>query len=208
MVFEQIRLGQGANFAYLFADREDGTGFAVDPAFELEPLLRQLAAHRVTLARIVLTHHHSDHVNRAEELRVRTGAAIYAHEATGRLLKGRPALDGTLADGEVFTVGAGLEAHVLVTPGHAPGGLCLVVADRWLVTGDALFVGDCGRTDLAGGDTRQLFESLQRLKRLPGHLLVCPGHDYGPAPTRPLAEELRLNPALLAPNVEAFAVLP
>ena len=208
MVYEQIRAGHGANLAYLFADRDGGEGLAVDPAFDLEPWFERIAFHRLRLTRIVLTHHHHDHVNQAGALRDRTGAAILAHEATGRLLRGRPALDGTLGDGDHFRLGPDLEVRALATPGHAPGGLCLAVADRWLVTGDTLFVGDCGRTDLSGGSVRELFESLQRLKSLPGHLLVCPGHDYGPAPSRPLAEEIRLNPALRTVSVDELAALP
>jgi len=83
-----------------------------------------------------------------------------------------------------------------------------VVNDMYLVTADTLFIGDCGRADLPGSDPAALFASLQRLKSLPDHLIVCPGHNYGPTPTRSLGEEKRANRTLLAANLEEFYKLP
>jgi glyoxylase-like metal-dependent hydrolase (beta-lactamase superfamily II) len=76
------------------------------------------------------------------------------------------------------------------------------------VTGDTLFIGNCGRTDLPGGDARALYDSLQRLKRLPDALLVLPGHDYGEVPSRSLGEEKARNPTLRAASFEEFQAIP
>lgn len=207
MLFEQIQVGGMGNFAYLFADQEGGEGCLVDPAHDAGKLLEQIKKHRLNLTRILLTHHHYDHLNAAMGVKARTGARLLAHEETARMATGSVSLDAHLTDGDSFAVGAET-VHVLHTPGHAPGGLCFVVGGTWLITGDTLFVGNCGRTDLPGGDPRTLFESLQRLKQLPDALQVCSGHDYGPAPMRSLGEEKKLNPVLRATTFAEFEAVP
>lgn len=207
MLFEQIPVGGMGNFAYLCADREGGEAFLVDPAHEAEKLLARVKDLRLNVTRILLTHHHFDHINAAMAVKARTGATLLAHLETGRLAAGSVTLDGHLADGDSFTLGEE-NVHALHTPGHAPGSLCFVVGGRWLITGDTLFVGNCGRTDLPGGDPRTLFDSLQRLKTLPDTLVICSGHDYGSAPTRTLGEEKRLNPVLKASTFAEFEAIP
>ncbi len=207
MVMEQLRLGPGANFVYVFGTGEGGEGFVVDPGAEPDRILTCVKAHRLDITRIILTHHHHDHVGAAATLKARTGAKILAHAATRPYLRGEISLDGTLADGEGFAFGDH-EVRVIHTPGHTPGGICLVVADRWLVTGDTLFIGNCGRTDLPGGDAHALYNSLQSLKRLPDHLVILPGHDYGDAPSRTLGEEKSRNPTLRAATFGEFQAIP
>lgn len=210
MVFEQIAQGRTRNFTYLFANRPGGGGFAVDPGPDSVPdrLLETVRNLKVKVDAVVLTHHHADHVAGATALAAATGAAVLAHAETARLLSGRVRVDRFLADGETLRWENGLTAEVLATPGHAPGSVCLVVSGNWLVTGDTLFIGDCGRIDLPGGDAAALFRSLQRLKALPDNLEVCPGHDYGPVPRRLLGDEKRLNPTLRAVDLAAFSEIP
>ena len=208
MLLERVTVGEMGNHAYVIGSRESGEGIIVDPAFEAEKILAVAKRLGLDITRIILTHHHFDHVNAAAAVKARTGAKVLAHAETGRLLKGDASLDGTLADGDRLELASGSVVRVLHTPGHAPGSICLVVGDRWLVTGDTLFIGNCGRTDLPGGNPRALFESLRRLRELPDALLVMPGHDYGPVPSRTLGEEKRLNPAMNAPSFEVFDALP
>lgn len=210
MVFQQIAQGRTRNFAYLFASRPASSGFVVDPGPDPVPdrLLETIRDLRVDVTSIILTHHHTDHVTGTTALAAATGAAVHAHAETTRLLSGRVRVDRLLADGGSLRWDEGLTAAVLSTPGHAPGSICLVVNDTWLVTGDTLFIGDCGRTDLPGGDAAALFRNLQRLKALPDHLAVCPGHDYGPVPIRRLGEEKEHNPALRAADLAAFNAIP
>lgn len=207
MILEPVKVGGMGNHAYVIGACEGGEGIIVDPSFEAEKILAVAKRLKLDITRILLTHHHFDHVNAAATVKARTGAKILAHAETGRLLNGDASLDGTVDDGELIKLGEGT-VRIIHTPGHAPGGICLVVGDRWLVTGDTLFIGNCGRTDLPGGNPRKLFESLQRLRALPDALMVMPGHDYGPAPTRSLGEEKRLNPALATETFEAFDALP
>jgi glyoxylase-like metal-dependent hydrolase (beta-lactamase superfamily II) len=100
-------------------------------------------------------------------------------------------VDGHLTDGERIRVGD-LALEVIHTPGHTPGGVCLY-ADGNLFTGDTLFVGDSGRTDLPGGDRPTLGASIRRLMTLPEDTVVWPGHDYGPTPSSTLGWEKRHN---------------
>lgn len=208
MIFDQLSVGSMSNFCYLVGDDESHEGFIVDPAFDGEKIVGRAKALKLDITRIILTHHHFDHVNAAKAVKARTGASIMAHPGCEEFLRGEVRLDGTLSDGQGFSCGKDCLVKVFHTPGHAPGGICLLVSDKWLITGDTLFVGNCGRTDLEGGDARELFASLGRLKRLPDGLIVCPGHDYGRSPTATLGEEKRLNPALAAGTFEEFLKVP
>lgn len=204
MIFEQMVVGNMANFSYIFADETTREGLLVDPAFDHEKLCRFLKENSINLTHIVLTHHHFDHVNAAEAVKARTGAEIFCHSETVPLLHGSAAYDRLLNDGDTFRIGSE-SIRIIHTPGHAPGSICLVVAEKWLITGDTLFIGDCGRSDLPGGDFKILYKSLQKLKSLPDHLIVCSGHNYGPARLRTLGEEKELNPVLTAKSLEDFA---
>jgi hydroxyacylglutathione hydrolase len=157
------------------------------------------------IGRIVATHGHVDHVFGADELARRTGAPFHIHagdEPFLRALPGQaaglgfgaaraPAVAGWLADGDVLAVG-GHEARVLHTPGHSPGGVSIwFPGDRLLFTGDTLFTGSVGRTDLPGGDGATLIRSIrEKLFPLGDDVRFFPGH--GPGGT--LGEERVRNP--------------
>ncbi len=208
MIFVQISVGKTQNYSYLFADPVSHEGLVIDPAFDHESILATIRDYGVNLTKIILTHHHFDHINATSQIKSHTGAEVICHRETGPLLHGGASYDRLVDDGFSFKIGDSIKAVCLHTPGHAPGSLCVVINDQWLVSGDTLFVGDCGRADLPGSDPAALFASLQRLKTLPDHLLVCPGHNYGPASTRTLGEEKRSNPTLLVRNLEEFYKLP
>jgi len=208
MIFRQISVGMMQNFAYLFGDKEGGEGFVVDPAFENDKILAATKEHRLNITRIVLTHHHFDHVDGAKSIKARTGAKIIAHPETASLLKGNATIDAPIKDDEGFECGTECRVRILHTPGHAPGAICLLVGEKWLVTGDTLFIGNCGRTDLEGGNPKALFESLAKIKRLPDDLIICPGHNYGTATSRTLGEEKKSNPTLSAKTYQEFLAIP
>jgi glyoxylase-like metal-dependent hydrolase (beta-lactamase superfamily II) len=110
------------------------------------------------------------------------------------------AVDG----GNILLGNCGVRA--LETRGHTVGGTCYL-ADGYVVTGDVLFVGGCGRTDFAGGDTAEMWQSLQRLMRLPEETRVYPGHNYGDTPTSTIGHETRNNPYLRCATFEEFRAL-
>lgn len=184
------------NFAYVFG--RDGKAGVVDPGFEsakLEDVVREMG---LRVESILVTHGHSDHVQEVAPLRSRTGARVVAHPASPT----RP--DLAMGNDETATI-AGARVRAIHTPGHEPSAVCYVVDDHWLVTGDTLFIGECGRADLPGSDPGALWDSLlNRLAKLPGDLVVCPGHDYGPTPTDTLANQVATNYTLAPRTREEF----
>jgi len=208
MFLEALRVGTIGNFCYLIGDEDGGNGVVIDPAFDPDRIMSCLKTHRLNVTQIILTHHHFDHIDAAAAIKARTGAAILAHKACEPFLRGSVRIDVPAVDGAEAAWQGNGRIEILHTPGHSPGGICLIVADTWLITGDTLFIGNCGRTDLEGGDAKVLYKSLGRLKRLSDKLIVCPGHDYGSAPSRTLGEEKRLNPALSAVTFEEFLAVP
>lgn len=208
MILEQLRVGGMGNFCYLGKSEETGEGFVVDPGCDVEVILRKSKEMGLNVTHILLTHHHYDHVDGAMLLKAKTGAKILGHTANDQLLKGTIVMDGFLEDGQKLSFGKNEIVEVVFTPGHTPGGICLIAVETWLITGDTLFIGNCGRTDLPGSSPRQLFESLQKIKKLADHLIVFSGHDYGPRPFRTLGEEKQQNPTLRASSFKEFEAIP
>lgn len=194
--FEQVKAGPMENFLYLFG--AGGKCAIVDPGFEAERLVRAARERGMEVTHVVVTHAHYDHVQELPRVRELTGAKVVAHPASPV----NP--DVPVGDGEEVDV-AGVRVKALYTPGHEPTAVTFVVADRWLLTGDTLFIDECGRTDLPGSDPAAMWDSLlNRLARLPGDLVVAPGHDYGPTPTDTLARQLESNYTLRPRSREEF----
>jgi hydroxyacylglutathione hydrolase len=205
LVVRSAVVGPFAMNAWLAACSETGEAVLIDPGAELPRLLalREPGGWRIT--RLFLTHGHIDHVGAAAEAREATGAPLTLHaddepwlarlpqsaELFGLGEVRIPALDGHHADGEAVRVGR-LEARVLHTPGHSAGSTCLwFPTERVVFTGDTLFAGSVGRTDLPGGDFEALERSIrEKLLTLGDDVKFLPGH--GPGGT--VGEERRSNP--------------
>ncbi len=187
--------------------QEPSAAWVIDPGADPKQILDCLARHGLTVGVIVLTHGHIDHVSALDGLLARHPAPVYLHAADAAWafssrnrfppylhVPAKPAdLHADLTDGQKLACG-GLEALILLTPGHSPGCLCLHFEQaKRLFTGDTLFAGSVGRTDLSGGDARAQRRSLIHLLSLPDDLQIVAGH--GPATT--LAEERRSNPYLV-----------
>ncbi len=157
---------------------EDGSCAVIDPGAVGRQITEQLAVMRLTPQCVLLTHGHFDHVGAVAHLQEQVpGLPVYVHQAdtkmTDHLSKG---LQWTDHYKESDKVQAGtLEFHVLSTPGHTPGSVCLQIGNV-IFTGDTLFAGSCGRTDFPGGSWGQMMESLRRLAGLENNLKVYPGH--------------------------------
>lgn len=198
----QLAVGPMQNFTYVISDTTTGVAAVVDPGWEAERIVQ--ACHEVgcRLSAILLTHTHWDHIGAIEELCATTPLPIYVHTAE---LDGVPKVGSpihTTNDGSHITVG-GLDVHCLHTPGHSPGGQCLLL-DTVCFSGDTLFINACGRVDLDGSDPDAMWQSLQRLAALPPATTVYPGHDYGPTPTSTIGEQLQTNPYLRAKAKDEF----
>ena len=194
---------------YLVACRDTGEALLIDPGGPSPELAAKLRHHGWRLRWIVNTHGHADHIAGNEEWAATTGARIVIHRLDWEFFRtpamqaeamaeGFPPLtraDVLVEDGQRLPLGTG-EALVLHTPGHSPGGICLSFPGH-LFTGDTLFVGAAGRTDLPGASLTQLISSLEeKIMPLPDETCIWPGHDYGETPTSTLGEEKVNNPYL------------
>ena len=164
----------------------------VDPGYEPETILAFLQENKLTADAILLTHGHFDHVGGVRRLTADLECPVYIHESDLSL---PPLLTaGTLyytdlyAEGDTLSL-AGLSIRVLHTPGHTPGSVCLL-CDDMMLSGDTLFAGSCGRTDLPGGSWTTIAQSLKRLAKLEGNYRVFPGH----AEPTTLDAEKKYNP--------------
>jgi len=201
----QIEVGLLQNFCEILYCPETRAAAIVDPAWEVDVLLREASKLDLKVELALITHTHNDHIEGVDELVDKTGAMVVvnAREAQAVHAGGRALFDAR--DGRDIAIGRrGVRA--LETRGHTVGGTCYL-ADGYVVTGDVLFVGGCGRTDFQGGDTAAMWQSLQRLMRLPEETRVYPGHNYGETATSTIGHETRTNPYLRCATFEEFRAL-
>ncbi len=185
-----------ANFVYILEEPSSSEALVVDSGWEIQPVLKTAERENVKIRYVVATHGHFDHTMTLEELAVKCGAEVLAHDSSSL------ECDRRLGDGDEISLGEE-RVRVIHTPGHTEDSICLNDGKN-LFTGDTLFIGSWGRTDLPGGSTPKLFKSLRTIKKLPRKTVVYPGHDYGPVTHRTLGEELRKNPALKARDLATF----
>lgn len=188
MIIKQLSVGQMDNFCYLVGCPRTRKAIVIDPGADPEFIRSQAEAEGLKIETIFNTHGHGDHTAAGPALKALTGARILMHESDA--VDPLP-VDERICGDQDLHVGD-IVFRVLHTPGHTPGGLCLY-GNGQLFTGDTLFVGDSGRTDLPGGHRPTLAASLRRLMSLPEETVVWPGHDYGPTPSSTIGWEKRHN---------------
>ena len=177
------------NFSYVIGCPSTGAGAVIDPAGDAELLLRAARDAGVTIRNIFNTHNHHDHTEGNDEVRAATGAKVLMHALDAGNYRG--VVDIVIGHDDTFSLGDVI-ISIIHTPGHTPGGICFC-SEGNLFTGDTLFVGDSGRTDLPGSHRPTLGASIRRLMALPEDTVVWPGHDYGPTPSSTLQWEKRNN---------------
>lgn len=183
MKVKMMQVGPIGTNCYILEDETANKAAVIDPGDEAERILAELQKSEAQVEYILLTHGHYDHTTAVPELHeALPEAKIYIHPADAngagsRLFPLAGQVDGLLYydEGDSLTLGS-LTIEVLHTPGHSPGSVTLKVEDV-LFTGDTLFAGDCGRTDLRGGSWEEILVSLGRLGRLEGNFHVLPGHE-------------------------------
>ncbi len=206
MHLEQIMVGPMAVFAYLIGDPDTKEAALIDPAANEEMLVDRVAERGFELKKIINTHGHADHISGNKMVKDLTGARIvigagdaefltpkYADRCLSFGFSPSPQADETVTHGDVIEVG-NLRLEVRHTPGHTRGGMCLAVEGH-VFTGDTLFVGSIGRTDLGGGSFEQLMDSIAtQILTLADDTTVWPGHAYGPNPKSTVGNERATNP--------------
>ena len=194
-----MQVGPIGTNCYFLQDEESGLMAIIDPGDDWERILHQVKKAEGEVKYILLTHGHYDHTTAVPDLvKALPGVQVYIHQAdangAGSQLFPLAAQVKDLNnydEGDTLSLGS-LTIEVLHTPGHSPGSVTLKVEDV-LFTGDTLFAGSCGRTDLRGGSYEQIMQSLKRLGELKGDFHVCPGHEA----TSTLERERRSNPFLM-----------
>ena len=179
MNLHRLTVGPLQTNCYLVAD-ESGVCAVIDPGDEPEKILAYAREHGLRLCAVLLTHGHFDHVGGVRAIAQATACPVWMHEKDLTLRTAMtvaaPYYTDFYAEGDEVAVGS-LRFLVMETPGHTPGSVCLL-CENTLFTGDTLFAGSCGRTDL-GGNAQDMRRSLARLAAIRENYTVCPGHGAG-----------------------------
>ena len=215
LIIEQIEIGTMQNYTYIVGSRSSREVAIVDPAWDIDALIKRLDEQDYKLTAILATHYHPDHVGGSfsghdiegvAEMLGKRPAKIYAnkHEADG-IIKVTEVSENDLVrvdSGDTLSLGD-VEIEFLHTPGHTPGSQCFRIKNT-LVAGDTLFINGCGRVDLPGSNSDDMFASLRKLSDLPEDTLLLPGHNYGHVPNATMGETKNMNPYLRMDDIETW----
>ncbi len=208
IIIKQIPIKPFQVLTYIVACPQSLDAVIIDPAGDEDKLLALIETKKFRVKYILNTHGHADHVLGNPKMKDSLKIPVCMHEADDRFFNdpavrekssyelGLPPTDSAdikLKDGDILEVGS-LNIKVIHTPGHTPGSVCYLVGEN-LFTGDTLFVGAAGRTDLIGGSLNTLIKSIEeKLIVLPKQTIVWPGHDYGESPSSTIGREMEENP--------------
>ena len=215
LLIEQIEIGPMQNYTYIIGSRETREVAIVDPAWDIEGLLKHLEERDYKLTAALATHYHPDHIggsfsgNNVEgvaELMELNPVKVYAHKHEAEGVKKVT----ELSDSDIVRVESGdtlklgnIEVEFLHTPGHTPGSQCFRIKNT-LVSGDTLFINGCGRVDLPGSNSDDMFASLRKLADLPDDTLLLPGHNYGHVPNATMGETKNMNVHLRIDDIDTW----
>ncbi len=200
MIFEglylrQMEVGPMENFVYLIGDPVTRCAMVVDPAWQVDTILKTAEVDEMKIVGALISHHHYDHTNGIEELLNATDCKVYVNKHDAEFVKPGGPHRVKVDNGEEISVG-NVKIKMIHTPGHTPGSQCFQVRNH-LVSGDTLFIKGCGRCDLPGGDPEQMYYTLtQKLMPMDDNIILLPGHNYAEKPQSTLGEEKKENPFL------------
>ena len=204
LFLEQILVGPMENFVYLIGSKSTREVAIIDPAWDINGLLEHIQKRDLKLSAVLVTHYHPDHVGGGmgghsieglAELLEKESVKTYVNklEADGlKKVTGLSDIDMNEVDsGDHLKIGNN-DIEFLHTPGHTPGSQCFKVNNN-LISGDTLFVQGCGRVDLPGSNSEDMFHSLRKLSKLPDETIIYPGHNYGPIESETLEKVKEIN---------------
>lgn len=218
LIVEQIQIGPMQNFAYLIGDKATREVVVIDPAWDIDGLLNFVDERDYTLKGALVTHYHPDHcggsfghnvVEGVAALLERHALPIYAneHEVAGvQKVTGVSKTDlKSVSSGDKLAVGD-VDIEFLHTPGHTPGSQCFRVKHT-LISGDTLFIDGCGRVDLPGSNSEDMFNSLRKLAELPDETILLPGHNYSAVAHATMGDTKRTNAYMRINNLESWKMM-
>jgi hydroxyacylglutathione hydrolase len=188
---------------YVLYDKDTKEAVVIDPGDEPDLILDFVKEEGLSVKYIICTHGHFDHIGAVKEIKEQTGAKIILHEKDLEIYRNSPEVavqffgieidsqpepDEFIKDEELLTIGY-INLKIIHTPGHSPGSIS-IYTDGYIFTGDTLFAGSVGRTDLIGGSMQALFNSLKKIASLPDETVVLPGHG----PKTKIGIERKTNP--------------
>ncbi len=215
LYLEQLLVGPMDNFIYLVGSKSTREVALIDPAWDIDALLTHIKEKDLKLTSVLVTHYHPDHIGGGmgghsiegiAELLEKDPVKIFVHklEAEGvKKVTGVSDIDLNIVEsGDHLTIGEN-DIEFLHTPGHTPGSQCFKV-NKNLVSGDTLFVQGCGRVDLPGSNSEDMFHSLQKLSSLPDETILYPGHNYSAEPYESMERVKEINTYLRIEDLDMW----
>ena len=215
LYLEQLLVGPMDNFIYLVGSKSTREVALIDPAWDIDALLTHIKEKDLKLTSVLVTHYHPDHIGGGmgghsiegiAELLEKDPVKVFVHklEAEGvKKVTGVSDIDLNIVEsGDHLTVGEN-DIEFLHTPGHTPGSQCFKVNNN-LVSGDTLFVQGCGRVDLPGSNSEDMFHSLQKLSALPNETILYPGHNYSAEPYESMERVKEINTYLRIEDLDMW----
>lgn len=201
LILKQISVGPMGNFTYLIGDADCKKVMIVDPGWDPDTIVAEVKKNDLTIIGIILTHGHYDHVQALGDILKEIHVPVYISEQEPFKWPGAKIIK--LKDNETIQIGA-ISLSCIHTPGHSPGCMCFLYKNI-LLTGDTLFIDGCGRCDLPGGNSEEMFDSLHnKIGKLPDNTLIFSGHAYGPKDFDSLGNQKKTNYFLRADNKNIF----
>ena len=215
LYLEQLLVGPMDNFIYLIGSKSTREVAIIDPAWDIDALLNHIQEKDLKLASVLVTHYHPDHIGGGmgghsiegiAELLDRDPVKIFVHKLEAEGVKKVTGVSDTdlniVESGDHLTIGEN-DIEFLHTPGHTPGSQCFKINNN-LVSGDTLFVQGCGRVDLPGSNSEDMFHSLQKLSALPDETILYPGHNYSAEPYESMERVKQINTYLRIQDLEMW----
>ncbi len=203
LYLKQMEIGPMENFVYLVGSKRTREVFVVDPAWQIDTVLRTAKEEDLKIKGVLVSHYHFDHTNGIEELLEAVDCPVYVNKNDKEFLDFSHGNIRVVDNGHKLTLGD-TQIECMHTPGHTPGSQCFLCSGH-LVSGDTLFINACGRTDLPGGSAKDLYSSLtQKLMKLDDSTVLCPGHNYSDRSMVSMGEQKKTNPYLICDSLENF----